>query len=212
MGQTLNKKNSNVIKLISDIKQECRKYNVKLKLTDSKFLKISNSLKVGGYFYGGDTNERPVLACAMGGNFEKSLSILIHESSHLDQWKRKTHLWEKADATLMIDEWLQGKELTKKELNKIFKNVIEIELDCEKRSLEKIKKYDIPIDREKYIQKANSYVLFYNYVKKHRKWSIPGNPPYGDKVSKDAPKKWLKSYDKIPKRLEKAYDKFLNII
>jgi hypothetical protein len=206
----IQKNNSNIRKLFDDIKNDCKKYNVRLKLVEEKYIKLSDNLKVGGYFDAGDTKQRPVLACAMGNKF--ATSILIHESCHLDQWAKKTDIWKKIDGIELIDEWLSGKEIDEKKLNNIFKKVIELELDCEKRSVEKIKRYGIPLDIEKYKQRANAYILFYNYVKKHRKWSIPGNPPYGDKILSYSPKRWLKNYNKIPKKLEEAYDKYLNLL
>ena len=126
----LQKNNSNIRKLFDDIKNNCKKYNVRLKLIEKKYIKLSDNLKVGGYFDEGSFNQKPILACAMGNKFEKSLSILIHESCHLDQWIKKTNVWEKSNGIELIDEWLSGKEIDKKKLDIIFKKVIDIYIGC----------------------------------------------------------------------------------
>ena len=216
MDLILNENHPNVQRLIRDVKEKCDKLGVKLFLSPEKSVMLSENIFSGGYFSDETEGETPVLACAMGQtDFEKAILLFIHESCHLDQWserKEKNSLWSKGDTMWIIDEWLTGEEKTESELDKAFSQSIEIEIDCEKRSVEKIKQYDIPVNIEQYIQKANAYILFYNYLRKHRKWSIPGNPPYGDLIYPHAPNYWLDDYTQIPKELEEAYDKYLGLI
>lgn len=214
MKTELSENHPNVQRLISDVKEKCEKLGVKLTLSPEKTILMSENVYVGGYF--SDEEDVVELACAMGQpDFEKTILLFVHESCHLDQWSesdQEDSIWAKGDTMGIIDGWLNGEELSEKELNESFKQSIDLELDCEKRSVEKIKKYNLPINTEHYIQKANAYILFYNYVKKHRKWSNPGNPPYGDKIWPFAPKTWLDDYTQIPKELEEAYDKYLEMV
>lgn len=214
MKTVLNKNHIGVKKLINDVKQKCEIYGVDLILSPEISINITDGIKVGGYFSDDSDGTKPVLACAMGQpNFEKALTLFAHESSHLDQWSEKNDLWMKSSGISIIDYWLEGKNVDEKKLDEAIKTTIDLELDCEKRTIKKMKKYKIPFDVTEYKQRANAYILFYNYVKKHRKWSNPGNPPYGDKIYSHAPKRWLNNYyNYIPKKLEKAFDKHLGII
>jgi len=110
-----------------------------------------------------------------------------------------------------MDKWLNGKEI------KFIKNKIDkikyLELDCEKRAVKNIKKYNLPVNIETYIQKANSYILFYNYVKETRQWSKPGNAPYALKNKELwslCPTKFMPDsyYEKIPRKI---YKKFIEL-
>ena len=53
-----------------------------------------------------------------------------------------------------------------------------LEWDCEKRVLEEIRHWGLPISIREYTRKALAYVIFYEYVKKHRKWYKIGHEPY----------------------------------
>jgi hypothetical protein len=69
-----------------------------------------------------------------------------------------------------------------------------------------IKDFNLNIDIEYYIKKANSYIYFYNWIKRTRKWSTPKNSPYRNKaLLKVMPKTFQKSYKKIPKHIEKIF-------
>lgn len=216
MGIKLTENHPNVQKLIKDVKKKCERLGVSLLLSPEKSVKLSENIFAGGYFSDDADGEVPTLACAMGQpDFEKAILLFIHESCHLDQWSerhKKNSIWSKGDTINIIEDWLGGMEISESELDRAFTQSKEIEIDCEKRSVKKIKKYKIPVNVEQYIQKANAYILFYNYLKKHRKWSIPGNPPYGDLIYPYAPNYWLEDYSQIPKELEEAYDKYLGLI
>lgn len=214
MRTELNEHHEGVKKLINDVKEKCKVYDVDLILSSDISVNITDGIKVGGYFSDDSDGTKPVLACAIGQpNFERAITLFAHESSHLDQWSEKNDLWVRSNGISIIDDWLEGKEVDEEKLDRAIKTTIDLELDCEKRTIDKIKKYKIPIDITEYKQRANAYILFYNYVRKHRKWSTPGNPPYGDKIYSYAPKRWIKNYyDYIPKKLEKAFDKYLGIV
>ena len=49
-------------------------------------------------------------------------------------------------------------------------SVVEMELDCEKRSIAKIQENELPIDLEEYIKEANEYLLSYAICIKTGKW------------------------------------------
>lgn len=187
------------------VKAECKKYGIKCDLRPVKYLKLSGNIRCSGYF--DETNK--VLACAM--KKRDWLSILVHEYGHLTQWLDNCDSWKKAiklDSVNKIDEWLLGKRIKNHELH--IDVVKELELDNEKRSVKIIKKFglDNRIDVKDYVKKANAYVLFYNYIKKTRRWSNPKNSPYGNKhVISVMSDRFSMNYDKMSKRVESAFVK-----
>jgi len=190
------------------VKTKCEEHNVELILKRTKKIKISEDIKVGGYFEE-ITKKKGRLVCAM--NHPQYLSILVHEFSHMEQWIEQIDIWKKMAKCNGVDDWLEGKNI-----RNVFSQIDTmkmLELDCEKRSIQNIKKYNLPIDVPSYIQKANSYVLFYNYLKKSRKWSKPGNAPFSPKnesLWSLCPKTFRPDsyYETIPKKI---HNKFIEL-
>jgi hypothetical protein len=114
----------------------------------------------------------------------KWFDTFLHESCHMDQFLYNKKLWnsDKIKSTFKIDlffNWLDGIiELSPEQLNDYMSSTRDIELDCEKRSVAKIKKLKLPMDAQDYARKANSYVIFYNAVAHYRKWYKVGKEPY----------------------------------
>ena len=176
-----------ITKLISDVALKCLKHKVSFKLITDSFVE-ANTIKCSGYF---DEEE---LAVATNKKENDWLTILIHESCHLDQYTQKIAIWNQGDDGLdIIDKWLEGGECASQRLQKAFIDTIKLEADCEKRSVKKIKKYNLPINQEVYIQKANAYILSYWATYRDRKWfPFPYNNP---KIYKKMPKTFLSMKD-----------------
>jgi hypothetical protein len=69
-----------------------------------------------------------------------------------------------------------------------------------------INEWGLSIDTDKYIKRANAYLMFYNWLKQTRKWSSPNNTPYGNKrIVAAMPTNFKLDYSKLPKRFEKLY-------
>lgn len=189
------------------IKKKCREHKVKLILSNTKKITLGENIHVSGYF--SDEHKKYELACALKN--PEYLGILVHEFSHMEQWVEKIPLWSKADYGTDVDDWLEGKNI--KYINRKIDRIKYLELDCEKRAVKNIKKYKLPINIKKYIQKANSYILFYNYIKESRRWSKPGRAPYSE-INKAlwslCPDKFMPAsyYKKIPKKI---YNKFVEL-
>jgi hypothetical protein len=170
--------NKNVESFIDYVKTECKKHKVKIKQYKRNYIKLSDSIKCGGYFsdgLDGSNSGKPTLAYAQG--HKDYLELLVHEYCHMTQWIDGIDLWRKANDSLeVIDKWLAGVDV--KDIEKHIGHSRDLELDNEKRSVEMIKKWNLPIDVSVYTKKSNAYVLFYNYMLHSRKWSKPGNSPY----------------------------------
>src|ERR1035437_9183028 len=156
---------------IEKIKTDCKKNNVKFIAGKGKQINYDNNTKVGGYF----SDTPPILAYANG--HKDSLELLIHESSHMDQWIEGMDLYKtsrKKDDDGVFDNWLAGTNFSKQKINAAIDRIQAIELDCEQRSVKKIKKYNLPLDVETYIKKANSYIFLYTLMRENSKWTKTG--------------------------------------
>lgn len=182
------------------VKSECKKHNIKLKITKYKSIRLG-SLRCSGYF---ESEEYPTLAAAMGHPDGKA--VLAHEYSHMTQWLDKIPLWDlSGDSLNKVEEWLEGEEV--EDIEKHLAICRDLELDNEKRTIKLIKEYDLGIDLSTYIKKSNAYVLFYNWLLVSRKWSKPGNSPYmNKKILSLMSDKFDMNYDSLDPHIKKAFE------
>jgi hypothetical protein len=172
--------NNKYVELFIDhVRLECEKNGVEYRREHAPFIELTESIKCSGFFSDGKDSQstHPVLCFA--DQREDWLEVLTHEYCHMTQWLEgdKFPLWEVCSSDMeSLDLWLSGKDFENIEL--AIDNCRDLELDNEKRTVEAIKKWNLPIDISKYTKKSNAYVHFYNYLKTTRKWSVPGNAPY----------------------------------
>lgn len=184
---------------IKFVKQECKKYGIKCELKNTKTINFGENSRCSGYFDGGS------LVVAM--KRPDAMQILVHEYGHLTQWAEQCDLWvqcEKSKSHDKLWKWLNGKRV------RSIQNAVELcrdlELDNEKRSVKLIKKFNLNIDTDLYIKKANAYVQFYNYLAVSRKWCKPSNSPYKNKrLLKLMPDKFNMNYKKLSKKVLKVF-------
>lgn len=184
------------------IKNECKERGVVIKIGKGKYINYGKGFRVSGYF----STSPEILAFAT--KHKGFLETLVHESCHMDQWYEKDKVWQisaKYDDDNVFDNWITQKDYP---LSKVFKSIDRIqlvELDCEKRSVKKIKKYDLPIDIKQYIKRANSYLFLYTFIKVKRKWPDKG-PYYIKQIVDLMPDKFLKDYSYLSPELCKLYE------
>jgi translation elongation factor EF-1beta len=131
----------------------------------------------------------------------------------MDQWVEKVPEWTENVGMDNIEKWLNGDDsVNMNNIDNEIRTSIIVEVDCEKRTVEKIKKYglDSIINIDEYIQKSNAYVLFYLWMRKNRKWYTIGKEPYNipDVVSV-MPKTFDIDYTILDSNIEKTYDAYL---
>jgi hypothetical protein len=193
-------RDENVVRFIKNLRKICEEKEVTLYLPRRKSLVYSKNIRTAGYFGG----EPPTLACAR--NSPVFLEVLVHESCHLDQYFEDYKFFNRGEDSNMIDQWLSGKEI--RNIEKYIKITQEIELDCEKRAVKKIIQNKLPININHYVQKSNAYIWFHNYMCKRRFWPEPNEFPYNVMgIWKQMPARFLPSYEKMPARIEKIFDK-----
>lgn len=185
---------------IKHVKQECGKHNVKCILKNTQSIRLQDNTLCSGYFDG------YTLAVSM--NSPDFLSTLVHEYSHLTQWRDKLPLWNECDINKShskVEKWLAGENIYV--IEKHLALCRDLELDNEKRSVKVIKQFNLEIDIDLYIKKANAYVQFYNYMLHSRKWCTPTNSPYLNQRLLDVmPNTFSMNYKTISKKVFKIFE------
>jgi hypothetical protein len=157
--------NKNIKQLIGDVAFKCIQNKMFFHLDYVNKVDQEN-LPCSGYF-----DEKNLVVATNKKNVREWLDVLVHESCHLDQFLEKSKLWVSDNESLcVVEAWINKKNISEQRRDKGFKNTIALELDCEKRTIAKIKKYKLDINKEEYIQKANSYLFAYLYTLIYRKW------------------------------------------
>jgi hypothetical protein len=200
------------MKFFTDCLIQLKSYNVEIKFTTNKkvFVDFDNTY-TKGFFDDSSNPRKPILACSVSGDLEEWITVFAHEFCHFLQWKEKKKIWQeysKLDGDI-LERCINNKPIKKQTLEKYLNCVRDMELDCEKRTVKLLKKYKLPIDYKKYIQAANIYVHYYNYIKICRSWYTKnGMPPYQIKEILDSVKpEFYKSYSEIPENLLLLFQK-----
>ena len=169
---------SKIERFIDDLKVIAKEKGVTLKLSPNQGVEYSDGGFLCNGYFDGDTR---VLACALGKDVSQWLIILLHESGHMDQWIEQVPEWTENPGMENLDKWLTGDDnVTEEDLDNEIYYSMACEIDCEKRTVEKIKKWGLEhlIDIEEYIQKSNAYILFYLWMRMRRRWYTVGKEPY----------------------------------
>jgi len=208
-GDLSNENIEKVKSFIKDLQERCSENGVDLLIKNTTGIPYvtDNSFMVNGYF-----NDKPrELACAAGKDISQWLTILIHESSHMDQFLESIPEWLNNLDLNETDKWLAGEDsVDMKRITEEIKTAIAVELDCEKRTIDKIKKWGLDniVDTNEYIQKANAYIMFYLWMKENRKWYEIGREPYNlPEIFKEMPKTFDNDYSELSIEIKAALDK-----
>jgi len=210
---TRNKKKDPVPGFIEKIRTECKRHKIKFKLDKRPYI-VEGSSNMTGYF---DDGGMELVVC-VGRPQEMWLDTLVHESCHLDQWVENCKTWAQcqvglcgADACTLVDLWLEGLiDLNPTQVTDVVGRVRDLEFDCEKRAVKKIRESGLPIDIKKYIMSANSYILFYTAIQMLRKWNPAGKPPYTDPaILAEMSDKFDMNYDVMTPKLFLLYKRLI---
>jgi hypothetical protein len=182
------KKMNEVSTFVFDVIESAKENKVKIILDPNKV--DFGEGEVSGLF---DSDALELTVCT-NKPVEEWVSILVHESCHMDQHAEDAPAWinldiKGHDSCTLLDMWLGNIiDLNNDQLTNVINRVLEMELDCEKRSVEKIKRYKLPLDVKEYVQKANAYMYFYRALMRTRKWTDKEKSPYSvEKVWKQMP-------------------------
>jgi hypothetical protein len=188
------------------VRKDCEDYEVKFLFSKRTHIKFAHKSYCSGYFSGDEEGDQPELVITTKPTETEMLCLLVHEWNHMQQWKEQCSAWKKSEN--QIFEWYGGEvELTPKQAYKHTMAALNVELDCEMRSAESIILYNLPIDVDKYTQRANAYVLFYHAALKNRQWSTKFKEPYNiPKVTDAMSTKFDMDYTKITPEQFKLFE------
>lgn len=161
--------------------------------------------KCGGYF----DSVNKVLAVAIGSsNLERILCLLVHEFSHYLQSKDKSSVWHNYkihNGHSRFFSYLNGQRIYKH--RQALSGALEIEADCERRAIKLARRWKKYINLHKYAKQANAYILSYHWMAEKGEWVKKS--VYQRKILNRVPSKLLRRYDRVPKLLKEAFDRWL---
>lgn len=158
----------NVQKFINHVHSHLRKNKFKLVLHLDE-LKIGKN-SVSGYF--SEEDKEIVISLKE----QDWLEVLAHEYNHFIQYITNEPSYislTQGDSNYLSEMWDwidKESEFEETRLDVMFDTVREMELYCERKTMETIKEFNLPIDLDEYIFSANVYLYFYSFVRKYRCW------------------------------------------
>lgn len=197
---------SDPVKFINLVLKDCKKHGVKLNLIPKRYYKLSKTESLAGLW------DEETLTITVAVHNDDWLTTLAHEYSHFCQWKRGEFSGEEVNNCFAdFDEWVDGKlELSDDRLNEVITVMQNCELDCEKKTLEYVKKYNLFDKPELYIKKSNAYVLSYEIIKIMKK-NIDHSGHGSSKILKLMPNTFIENYNLTEELrqlfIEKCYKK-----
>lgn len=194
------------------LRKEAEEASVEIRLESAN--KISypgGSMLVNGFF---THVPKPVYGMAVGKPKEEYEEILYHEYCHMRQWIERSPCYiesfvtDTIDICDLMDLWTEGHiELNEEQKADYTRRSIAVELDCEQRTEKLLVEVGATMNVAEYVQRANSYVLFYHMIAKYRQWYKTGNEPYfNEGVWRQMPENFdTLDYDRFPKEFEDLY-------
>ena len=147
-------------KLLSDVLQACLENSIGLYFVNKPYLGTTRN-RFSGYF-----DDRKIVVATKD---KEWLDVLLHESCHLDQFSEQHPLWDAVDKAIgLVEEWVEGAEISNGRIKRAIQTIISLEHDCEKRTLKKIDYYKLPICKKHYATQANAYLFGYWATYKRR--------------------------------------------
>lgn len=207
----ISSENKDVQAFIDYVHSSLRKYKINLILSLETATIGKN--QISGYF---DDGSKELLVCINEPNW---IETLVHEFCHFLQFKEQDPIYTSLDqdGSNYISElwdWLDGKLefISTKRKNEAFRKIIAMELDCERRSVEMIKRFKLPVNLEDYEYVAFVYIHFYNFCKKYRTWFSDGVSVADIVEISDLENKYKISLDgdfrKLPPEFEEIFKKY----
>lgn len=173
-----------VAKFLGHIEEQCEENNVALIYHPSDFI---GPERCRGYFAEPEGGGEGELKVAVKNDISDWFPVLVHEYCHLLQWidKEPTYkactIGKEGDAGTFMDYWLEKQvDLDDDKRSEYFKKVREMELNNERRAVDIIKIWNLPINLNRYIRQASAYIYFYIAAEKFQCWYDPKANMFSD--------------------------------
>lgn len=192
------------------VRRECRRYEIKLIVsTENAFFDDNESY--GGYF----DHETRELGVSKGDSEPDFISILVHEFSHMEQWIEEDptythHLRGGYESSEIMDKWIKGREYEYNTIKSAIDIIRDCELNCERRAIKNIEKYNLNLDMDDYCRSSNAYIMFYNYIMKKRRWEYEKSASEIPEIVNAMPNDlYSLDYTKLSKKYKDLFDMYL---
>lgn len=158
--------------IIEKIRKDCEAHDISLFLVNEETVEI-NGIACSGVFDAKSRSIRVATKKAKQDWFE----ILMHEYCHMLQFVSNSKKFcdlsiFDTTITTLLDLWLDHKiELNEGQSLDIILKIIDMEKECEEMVVNLIHSEGLPIDTNRYTQKANAYLLSYLLVRTKRQWT-----------------------------------------
>lgn len=130
------------------------------------------------------------------------LMTAIHEYCHFDQWLNQTKEWVEFDRCVPVQSFGDFTDMSYpleiSEQKEAIAAIVNLEMDCERRVVRQIMKYDLPIDVGEYVQRANAYGFFHVVLSGFRGLDLLENPYRLQSVYKMMPKYFVSDFSSVP--------------
>lgn len=207
MSKLIKKSRYKNLSFIAHVKKICKERKIKFLLSKHSVVNAKES-PTSGFF---DAGSR-YLTVAKGKNPRQHwLSTLVHEYSHVEQEidNDPTFFTEIKDssAEYLLDMFLMGKlKLSYKQLDLAIKKIVACEHNCEKRSVKNIDKFNLKLNKKKYIQQANAYLFYYYFVQEAKVWVPAPLAAYHQEFIVDNMPTKILSFNQYKKLYKKQYN------
>lgn len=149
---------------------------------------LNEGEKLGGYFWEFGDSRPDEFAIATGKSLRRWFPTFVHEYNHFKQKKNKTSAWMVLDDCKVegsedpIFDWINDKiKISDSDIKKIIDGQRDMELECERNTIQDIKDHNLPVELEWYSKTCAAYIYFYNFVYENKSWSKWGKEPYKSK-------------------------------
>lgn len=183
-----------VKKFLSLIEDRLDKLGGELQLIKSKQIK-KNIIAIGEF---NATDGTPIIQVAVKNPIEVWLGTLMHECGHLDQWEENAPVWRCFNNIKKDVSELFCTEMNLRARSNFCDKIIHLELDADKRAVNLMIKYKIPIEVERYIRHSNLILLKWVYLRNNGKWPDVSKKDESHFISNSIGK-FYRSYKEVPK-------------
>jgi hypothetical protein len=186
------------------VRSHLAEYGMKLIIGRGKHVN-TDGFRCSGYF---DESGGTIAVARKSNEF---MQVLVHEYSHFLQYINNSKIYIKCyDASLIVDQWLKGKNYPLKKVKRAFFLVRAMERDCERRALKIIKDFNLKINSKMYAKRAHVYIYSHFLMEKTRKFdTYKRNPYYSKYVLKIMPSNMaVLSHKSIPPKIYSVLESF----
>jgi hypothetical protein len=188
---------------VTDTLATAKSNGITIRCDSNLYIGDDDQFKCTGYFYSG--KRELALSDNHAGGIHNWMRIFIHESARMDLWLQDKKFWKDniKGAGIYFDFLEKKINLPPEEMEDCIQNVMTLELECQNRGIEKIRKYNLPLNINEYKKKVNDYLCMITYCAEKRRLY---NRLCSDELGV-SPIGFLSSFTALP---EKVYNSFEN--